>query len=106
MGKPEQSKGVTIKINGEEKVFADKKIESQEAASKEQEQEQTDESFEWILPEDSNESKIVLVPTPPKKKMPKLIGFGTGSLKSSDKRPIKTFMIAVICAVFFGRFLA
>ncbi|MDQ7863262.1 hypothetical protein RCO48_26105 [Peribacillus frigoritolerans] len=64
-----------------------KKIESQEAASKEQEQEQTDESFEWILPEDSNESKIVLVPSPPKKKMPKLIGFGTGSLKSSDKRP-------------------
>ncbi|USK73623.1 hypothetical protein [Peribacillus frigoritolerans] len=103
MGKPEESKGVTIKINGEEKVFADKKIESQEAASKEQEQ--TDESFEWILPEDSNESKIVLVPSPPKKKMPKLIGFGTGSLKGSDKRPIKTFMIAVICAVFFGSIL-
>ncbi|MFJ8067951.1 hypothetical protein ACIQZD_03220 [Peribacillus sp. NPDC096447] len=105
MGKPEQSKGVTIKINGEEKVFADKKIESQEAASKEQEQEHKDESFEWILPEDSNENKIVLVPSPPKKKMPKLIGFGTSSLKSSDKRPIKTFMIAVICAVFFGSIL-
>ncbi|MBR8645975.1 hypothetical protein KEH51_24780 [[Brevibacterium] frigoritolerans] len=26
MGKPEQSKGVTIKINGEEKVFGDKKL--------------------------------------------------------------------------------
>ncbi|WP_144526603.1 hypothetical protein [Peribacillus simplex] len=107
MGKPEQSKGVTIKINGEEKVFPDKKIESQEAASKEQEQgqEHTDESFEWILPEDSNENKIVLVPSPPKKKMPKFIGFGTSSLKSSDNRPIKTFMIAVICAVFFGSIL-
>lgn len=107
LGKPEQSKGVTIKINGEEKVFPDKKIETQEAASKEQEQgqEHTDESFEWILPEDSNENKIVLVPSPPKKKMPKFIGFGTSSLKSSDNRPIKTFMIAVICAVFFGSIL-
>ncbi|CAH0132409.1 Stage II sporulation protein B [Peribacillus sp. Bi96] len=104
MGKSEKSKGVTIKINGEEKVFADKnKIESQEAAS--EEQEHRDESFEWILPDDSNENKIVLVPTPPKKKMPKLIGFGTSSLKSSNKGPIRTFLIAVICAVFFGSIL-
>ncbi|MGE7759039.1 hypothetical protein [Peribacillus sp. NPDC097895] len=106
MGKSEKSKGVTIKINGEEKVFADKnKIESQEAASEEQEQDHRDESFEWILPDDSNENKIVLVPTPPKKKMPKLIGFGTSSLKSSNKGPIRTFLIAIICAVFFGSIL-
>ncbi|MGG4268036.1 hypothetical protein [Peribacillus simplex] len=104
MGKTEKSKGVTIKINGEEKVFVDKsKIESQEAAS--EEQEQPDESFEWILPEDTNENKIVLAPSPPKKKMPKLIGFGTSSLKSMDNRPIKAFMIAVMCAVFFGSIL-
>ncbi|MFD6206890.1 hypothetical protein [Peribacillus sp. NPDC060253] len=104
MSKSEKSKGVTIKINGEEKVFADKnKIESQEAAS--EEQERRDESFEWILPDDSNENKIVLVPTQPKKKMPKLIGFGTSSLKSSNKGPIRTFLIAVICAVFFGSIL-
>lgn len=104
LGKTEKSKGVTIKINGEEKVFADKnKMESQEAAS--EELEQPDESFEWILPEDSNENKIVLIPSPPKKKMPKLIGFGTSSLKSPDNRPIKAFMIAVMCAVFFGSIL-
>ncbi|MGE7766734.1 hypothetical protein [Peribacillus sp. NPDC096540] len=103
MDKSEKSKGVTIKINGEEKVFADKnKNVGQEAAGVEQEQ--TDESFEWILPDDSIENKVVLVPAP-KKKMPKLIGFGTGTLISPNKRPIKAFLIAVICAVFFGSIL-
>ncbi|MGE6375576.1 hypothetical protein [Peribacillus muralis] len=104
MGKSGKSKGVTIKINGEEKVFADNgRVESEEAASEEQEQQ--DESFEWILPDEMNENKIVLVPSPPKKKMPKLIGFGASSRKGSGNRPIKTFLIAVICAVFFGSIL-
>ncbi|MFE0503601.1 hypothetical protein ACWF7H_00755 [Peribacillus butanolivorans] len=104
MDKSEKSKGIKIKINGEEKVFADKnKNVDQEAAG--EEQEQADDSFEWILPDDSIENKVVLVPTPKKKKMPKLIGFGTGTLNSSDKRPIKPFLIAVICAVFFGSIL-
>ncbi|MBK5484191.1 hypothetical protein JFV29_20330 [Peribacillus sp. TH16] len=104
MDKSEKSKGIKIKINGEEKVFADKnKNVDQEAAG--EEQEQTDDSFEWILPDDSIENKVVLVPAPKKKKMPKLIGFGTGTLNSPDKRPIKPFLIAVICAVFFGSIL-
>ncbi|KON70271.1 hypothetical protein AKG34_16925 [Peribacillus butanolivorans] len=105
MDKSEKSKGIKIKINGEEKVFADKnKNVDQEAAG--EEQEQTDDSFEWILPDDSIENKVVLVPAPKKKKMPKLIGFGTGTLNSpADKRPIKPFLIAVICAVFFGSIL-
>ncbi len=104
VGKSGKSKGVTIKINGEEKVFADNnRIESEEAASEEQEHQ--DESFEWILPDEANENKIVLVPSPKKKKMPKLIGFGASSRKGSDKRPVKTFLIAVICAVFFGSIL-
>ncbi|WP_285765542.1 hypothetical protein [Peribacillus sp. SI8-4] len=104
MGKPGKSKGIKIKINGEEKGFADNgRIEREEAASEEQERQ--DDSFEWILPDETNENKIVLVPTPPKKKIPKLIGFGASSRKGSEKRPIKTFLIAVICAVFFGSIL-
>ncbi len=104
VGKPGKSKGIKIKINGEEKGFADNgRIEREEAASEEQERQ--DDSFEWILPDETNENKIVLVPTPPKKKIPKLIGFGASSRKGSEKRPIKTFLIAVICAVFFGSIL-
>ncbi|KWW15910.1 hypothetical protein AS888_07645 [Peribacillus simplex] len=104
VGKSGKSKGVKIKINGEEKIFTDKgRIESEEAASEEQEQQ--DESFEWILPDETSENKMVLVPTPPKKKMPKLIGFGASSRKGPESRPLKTFLIAVICAVFFGSIL-
>ncbi|MGE7601040.1 hypothetical protein ACQKL5_00925 [Peribacillus sp. NPDC097675] len=106
MDKSEKRKGVKIKINGEEKIFyGENKREVVEEIPEAAGEEQPDDSFEWILPEDSPENKIVLVPTPPKKKMPKLIGFGTSSVKRPNNRSVKTFMIAVFCAILFGSVL-
>ena len=106
MGKSDKRKGVKIKINGEEKIFfGENKREGAEEIPEAASEEQSDDSFEWILPEDSVENKVVLVPTPPKKKMPKLIGFGTSTVKRPNKRTVKTFVIAVFCAILFGSVL-
>ncbi|MFJ7828981.1 hypothetical protein ACQKL6_07465 [Peribacillus sp. NPDC097197] len=106
MDKSEKRKGVKIKINGEEKIFVgENKRESTEEIPEAASKEQPDDSFEWILPDDSVENKVVLVPTPPKKKMPKLIGFNTHTGKRPGNRSLKTFVIAVFCAILFGSVL-
>ncbi|MFJ7744226.1 hypothetical protein [Peribacillus sp. NPDC097295] len=106
MSKSEKRKGVKIKINGEEKIFyGENKREDVEEIPEAASEEQPDDSFEWVLPEDSVENKVVLVPTPPKKKMPKLIGFGTSTVKRPNNRSVKTFVISVFCAILFGSVL-
>ena len=107
MDKSNKPKGVTIKINGEEKEFKNnrKEPENQGDERSNPELEKPADSFEWILPDDSIDRKAVLVPAPPKKKVPKVVGFNTHKVKRPNGKGLKTALMAIVCAVFFGSVL-
>jgi len=95
------SKKMTIKINGQVKTLKDGTLvdaKPESAAAVEPE-----EGFDWILPEDDEESLFVL--TEKKKPKPGLFSFGNGWMTPSKKKPmlfLQSYLIPIICAVIIG----
>ncbi|MDQ0219377.1 hypothetical protein ELQ35_14510 [Peribacillus cavernae] len=109
MDKSKNQKGLTIKINGQEKSFEETKKdrfhpESQVAAASEKEKE---ESFDWMLPDEAA-TKGAIGPAPVKKGKAAIYSFG-GKSKSKGQKDgtgvLKAFLIAIICAIILGTFL-
>lgn len=94
-------KKITIKINGQVKTFkdgtlVDSKPEAAAAAEPE-------ESFDWILPEEDEESERKVMEM--KKPKPGFFSFGNGWITPNKKKPIvflQTYLIPIICAVIIG----
>ena len=94
-------KKITIKINGQVKTFkdgtlVDSKPEAAAAAEPE-------ESFDWILPEEDEESVRNVPET--KKPKPGLFSFGNGWITPNKKKPmvfLQSYLIPIICAVIIG----
>ena len=94
-------KKITIKINGQVKTFKDGTlVESKPEAAAAAEPE---ESFNWILPEEDEESERNVPEM--KKPKPGLFSFGNGWITPNKKKPIvflQTYLIPIICAVIIG----
>lgn len=107
MDKSGNRKGITIKINGQEKSFEETEEdrfipENQVAASAEKADE---ESFDWILPDDDDFSMNEIKTTASKTKGKAAIYTFGGNQKNKGRKNVKTPIIAIICAIILGTFI-
>ncbi|MBG9590132.1 hypothetical protein [Cytobacillus firmus] len=121
MDKPKSEKTITIKINGKDRPFQEKKEEMQEKGwnprqlDRQKKQEQTeffasiqtaagkeaDDSFDWILPEETEDANIkeYKIAAPPKS--PAKNGLSTLSKKFQGRNK-QGFLTSIFVAVFFA----
>lgn len=106
MDKSANQKGITIKINGQEKSFEETKAdrfipENQVAASAEKADE---ESFDWILPDEDDFSLNEIKTTASKTKGKAAIYTFGGNQKNNGRNgsAVKAPIIAIICAILLG----
>lgn len=121
MDKPKSEKTITIKINGKDRPFQEKKEEMQEKAwdprqlDRQKKQEQTeffasiqtaagkeaDDSFDWILPEETEDADIkeYKIAAPPKS--PAKNGLSTLANKFQGRNK-QGFLTSIFLAVFFA----
>ncbi|RBP93975.1 stage II sporulation protein B [Cytobacillus firmus] len=121
MDKPKSEKTITIKINGKDRPFQEKKEEMQEKAwdprqlDRQKKQEQTeffasiqtaagkeaDDSFDWILPEETEDADIkeYKIAAPPKS--PAKNGLSTLAKKFQGRNK-QGFLTSIFLAVFFA----
>ncbi|MFB5194736.1 hypothetical protein ACE198_07360 [Neobacillus sp. KR4-4] len=89
-----------IKINTEH-TESESDVNSETAAS----QESVDESFDWIIPESSDqdigELKIIPSPTSKKTSLPKITSF-TSNIKKKNGRPLGSILISAAFAILIG----